>query len=60
MPSGTAAKVVVKGKLTDVTQEGTWTAADKTYSTPAAASSGGKLLTITVNMDVGSLTLTAE
>lgn len=60
VPSGTAAKVVVNGKLTDVTQEGTWTAADKTYSTPAAASSGGKLLSITVNMDVGSLTLTAE
>ena len=57
VPSGTAAKVVLKGKLTDVTQEGTWTAADKTYSTPAAASSGGKLLTITVNMDVGSLSL---
>jgi hypothetical protein len=60
VPSGTAAKVVVNGKLTDVTQEGTWTAADKTYSTPAAASSDGKLLSITVNMDVGSLTLTAE
>jgi hypothetical protein len=60
VPSGTAARVVVNGKLTDVTQEGTWTAADKTYSTPAAASSDGKLLSITVNMDVGSLTLTAE
>ena len=60
VPSGTAAKVVVKGKLTDVTQEGTWTAADKTYTTPGAASSGGKLLTITVNMDVGGLTLTSE
>jgi hypothetical protein len=60
VPSGTAAKVVLKGKLTNVTQEGTWTAADKTYSTPGAASSGGKLLTITVNMDVGGLTLTSE
>ncbi len=60
VPSGTAAKVVLKGKLTDVTQEGTWTAADQTYSTPAAASADGKLLTITVNMGVGSLTLTSE
>jgi hypothetical protein len=60
VPSGTAAKVELKGRLTNVTQEGTWTAADKTYSTPGAASSGGKLLTITLNMDVGSLTLTSE
>jgi hypothetical protein len=59
VPGGTAAKVVLKGKLTDVSQEGTWTAVDKSYSTPGAASSGGKLLTITVNMDVGSLTLTS-
>lgn len=60
VPSGTAAKVVVKGRLTDVSQEGTWTATGKTYATSAAASSGGKLLTITVNMDVGSLTLTSR
>ena len=60
VPAGTAAKVSVNGKLADVTQEGTWTVTDKTYSTPAAASSGGKALTITVNMDVGSLTITSN
>jgi hypothetical protein len=61
VPSGTATKVIVKGKLTDVTQEGTWKAADKTYSTPAVGTEQqGKLLTITVNMDLGSLTLTSE
>ena len=61
VPAGTAAKVIVKGKLTDVTQEGTWTAANKTYATPAAGTKQqGKLLTITVNMDLGSLTLTSK
>lgn len=59
VPSGTAAKVVLKGSLTNVNQEGAWTAANKTYSTPAAGSSGSKLLTITVDMDLGSLTLTS-
>jgi hypothetical protein len=61
VPSGTAAKVVVKGKLTDVKQEGTWTAADKTYTTPPVGTKQqGKLLTITVSMDLGSLTLSSE
>jgi hypothetical protein len=61
VPAGTAAKVVIKGKLADVTQEGTWTTADKTYSTPAVGTDKqGKLLTITVSMDLGSLTLTSK
>jgi hypothetical protein len=58
VPVGTAAKVVVKGKLTNVSQQGTWTVAGKNYSTPAAGGkSPGKMLSITVNMDVGNLTL---
>jgi len=61
VPSGTAAKVIVKGKLTDVNQEGAWTAADKTYTTPPVGTKQqGKLLTITVSMDLGSLTLSSE
>lgn len=61
VPADTAAKVVVKGKLTDVTQEGAWVTADGTYSTPAAgAGQKGKLLTITVNMNVGSLSLISQ
>jgi hypothetical protein len=61
VPAGTAAKVTVKGKLTNVTQEGTWTATGKTYATPAVGGAQqGKVLSITVNMDLGSLTLTAS
>jgi hypothetical protein len=61
VPAGTAAKVVIEGRLTNVTQEGTWKAAGKTYSTPAVGGAQqGKLLTINVSMDVGSLTLTSK
>ncbi len=61
VPAGTAAKVTIKGRLTDVTQEGEWVTAGGTYSTPAAgAGKQGKLLTVTVDMSVGSLTLTTQ
>jgi hypothetical protein len=60
VPAGTAAKVTMKGKVTNVSQEGTWTSSGKTYSTPAVAEKKGKLLTINVNMDVGNLTLTTS
>lgn len=61
VPATAAAKVIVKGKLTDVHQEGSWTAAAKTYTTAAASGAQkGKLLTINVSMDVGSLTLSTE
>jgi hypothetical protein len=58
VPATTAAKVTIKGALTDVTQQGSWVAANKTYSTPAVGTAQqGKLLTINVNMSVGSLSL---
>ncbi len=61
VPSTTAAKVVIKGNLTDVTYEGGWLAEGKTYHTPAAGpQTQGKLLTITVNMNLGSLSLTTN
>jgi len=61
VPSTTAAEVVVKGSLTSVTYEGGWLAEGKTYHTPAAGpQTQGKLLTITVNMNVGSLSLTTN
>jgi hypothetical protein len=61
VPADTPAEVVVQGQLNDVTQEGDWVVAGKTYSTPALdAGKPGKLLTIRVNMNVGSLTLTAQ
>jgi hypothetical protein len=53
--------VVVKGSLTNVTYEGSWLAEGKTYHTPAAGpQTQGKLLTITVDMNVGSLSLTTN
>ena len=61
VPSATAAKVQVKGALSSVTHEGAWVITNKTYATPAAGGGQqGKLLTITVDMSVGSLTLTTE
>ena len=61
VPSTTAARVVVKGTLTNVTHEGGWTVEGKTYNTPAAGSqTQGKLLTITVNMNLGNLSLTTN
>jgi hypothetical protein len=60
VPAGMAVKVIVDSKLTKITQEGTWTVSGKDYTT--AAADGGKAdkqLTITVNMGVGNLTLTA-
>ncbi len=61
VPSTTAAEVVVKGNLTNITHEGGWTTEGKTYQTPAAgAKTQGKLLTITVNMNLGNLSLTTN
>ncbi len=60
VPAGTAAKVVLEGKLTSVDQVGGWLVDGKTYSTQAASSDPKNVLTISVRLDVGSLTLTSK
>jgi hypothetical protein len=56
IPNGVAAKVIVEGGLNNVNTEGDWTKKDDTYET----SGSGPLLTIKVDMGVGSLTLVNE
>jgi N-terminal domain of toast_rack, DUF2154 len=61
VPGTIAAKVTVKGRLSNVTYEGGWQTDGKIYYTPAAGpNQQGKLLTITVKMDLGSLSLTTQ
>lgn len=60
VPAGTATKVTLSGSLTEVTKEGSWVTSGKTYSTPALGAEEGKVLAITVHMDVGSLKLTSQ
>jgi len=61
VPAQTAARVTVKGALTDVSLEGDWTTTGKTSSTPAAQQAGQtKTLTITVDMSVGTLKLVTQ
>jgi N-terminal domain of toast_rack, DUF2154 len=61
IPANMAVKVVVSGKLADVQQEGSWVTTGRTYSTPAVGvKNQGKLITITVDMSVGSLLLTNQ
>ncbi len=61
VPASTAAKVTVSGSLNDIDTEGTWTVNGNTYSTPTFGTVGqGKTLSISVEMNVGSVTLVAE
>lgn len=61
VPRATAADVTVTGKLNDVSTEGDWTPSGGTYSTPAAATATqGKVLTIAVDVNVGSVKLVSE
>jgi hypothetical protein len=61
VPKETAASVTVSGSLTDIDVQGPWATAGETHSTPAVAAGGsGKMLTITVDMSVGSLNLITE
>ena len=53
VPVGTASQVNVSGALTEVSAEGAWTTVEKSYSTNGS----GKMLTINVNMSVGTLKL---
>jgi len=56
VPSTTACKVVMTGAMNSVNTQGAWTVSDKTYSLPGQ----GPLLTITVELGVGSLELNAQ
>jgi hypothetical protein len=56
VPANTAARVLVTGSLTDVNTEGAWLRSGDTYETGAT----GPLLTINVDMGVGSLTLVSQ
>jgi hypothetical protein len=61
VPTATAASVLVEGALNDVSTEGAWTVAGKTYSTPAAGGdTRAKALSIVVDMSVGSLKLVTQ
>jgi len=62
VPASTAARISLSGSLNDVDTEGEWTVAGNNYATPAAAApvSGGRLLSVSVKMSVGSVTLVAE
>lgn len=61
VPATTAAQVTVTGSVNSVSTEGVWTANGKVYTTAAAGTGGqGKRLSITVEMNVGSVTLVAE
>lgn len=61
VPVATAARVTVKGSLNRVSTEGEWTVQGNAYSTAAAVTAvQAKMLRISVEMDVGSVTLVAK
>ena len=58
VPQNTAAKVTISGSLNSVGTEGVWTTSGNAYSTTGAGTAAqGRMLTITVEMSVGSVTL---
>lgn len=58
VPRTTAAVVTVVGSLNDVKTEGVWTTSGDSYSMSGAGSAGqGRRLTITVDVNLGSVTL---
>lgn len=56
IPEGTRAEVTVHGELKDVNTTGTWTVSSNTYTTDG----DGPVITITVNMNLGSIDLVQE
>ncbi|MCE5254726.1 MAG: toast rack family protein [Actinomycetia bacterium] len=61
VPAATPARVTVDASLAGVSTEGVWTVQGETYSTTAVGTVGRvKMLTIAVEMDVGSLRLIAK
>lgn len=58
VPPGTAARVSITGSLNSVSTEGVWTVNGDTYNTTAVGTQfQGRLLAITVRMDVGTVVL---
>lgn len=53
IPKGTRSKIISMGELTNISMSGTWTTEGGIYSTAGE----GPLLTITIDMSVGSLSL---
>ncbi len=61
MPGTTPARVTVKGSLNKVSTEGAWTVQGDAYDTTAVETTGkGNMLRISVEMDIGSVTLAAD
>jgi hypothetical protein len=61
VPGSTATKLVISGSLNDIDTEGTWTVSGSTYSTPKLGTvRQDKILSIDLEMNVGSVTLVAE
>jgi hypothetical protein len=56
IPAGTRAEIEVDGEMKDVNTHGTWTVESNKYSTKGS----GNVITIYVNMSLGSLDLTQE
>lgn len=56
IPKGTQSEITVEGEMKDVNTTGTWTAASNTYSTAG----DGPIITINVNMNLGSIELVQE
>lgn len=61
VPQTTAARVMVAGTLNDVTTEGVWTTSGDTYSTTGGGTAAeSRMLSITVDVNVGSVTLVSK
>ena len=60
IPGTTAAEVTIDGSLNNVSAQGTWTHEGSVYRTQAAQSGGGKKLSITLKVNVGTVNLVAE
>lgn len=61
VPGTTPARVTVKGSLNKVSTEGAWTVQGDAYDTTAVETTGkGNMLRISVEMDIGSVTLAAD
>jgi hypothetical protein len=60
VPSTAAVEVTVGGSLNDVSIDGPWANSDKVYSTPAVSDTQAKRLSITLEINVGTVDLVAQ